>query len=77
MNFIVILLGVSVTARSDKRGGAVHFGAGMGLVTIYWAMTQFLLVFGRSGQLSPFVAAWGGTIMFLFIGIMLYRKASQ
>ncbi len=77
MNFIVILIGVAVTARSDKRGGSVHFGMGMGLVAIYWAVSQFLLVFGQSGQLSPILAAWSGTIVFLIIGLILYRKASQ
>ncbi len=77
MNFIVILIGVAVTARSDKRGGAVYFGAGLLLVLIYWVSSQFFLVFGRSGQIHPMVAAWCGTVIFLIIGLLLYRKASQ
>ncbi len=77
MNFIVILIGVAVTARSDKRGGAVYFGAGLLLVLIYWVSAQFFLVFGRSGQIHPMVAAWSGTVIFLIIGLLLYRKASQ
>jgi len=77
MNFIVILIGVAVTARSDKRGGAVHFGAGLLFVLVYWMVSQFFLVFGRSGQLHPQIAAWSGTVMFLIIGLLLYRKASQ
>lgn len=77
MNFIVILIGVSVTARSDKRGGAVHFGAGMGLVALYWAVSQTMLVFGRGGQLDPMFAAWSGTVIFLVVGLLLYRKASR
>ncbi len=77
MNFIMILIGVAVTARSDKRGGAVYFGVGLLLVLLYWAVAQFLLVFGRTGQLSPAFAAWGGTVLFLIIGLLMYRKASQ
>jgi len=77
MNFIMILIGVAVTARSDKRGGAVFFGVGLLLVLLYWAVAQFLLVLGRSGQLSPMFAAWGGTVLFMIIGLLMYRKASQ
>ena len=77
MNLVVILLGIAVTARADKRGGTVHFGSGIGLVFLYWGLAQFLLIFGRNGFLPPYVAAWSGTLFFLVLGTYLYRRASQ
>jgi lipopolysaccharide export system permease protein len=77
MNLVVILVGVAVTARSDRRGGAVYFGVGIGLVFLYWGLAQFLLIFGRDGQLSPLFSAWSATIFFLILGIYLYQKASK
>ena len=77
MNLIVILIGVAVTAKAGKRGGAVNFGTGILLVFSYWGVSQFLLLFGRSGTIDPFLAAWGGTAFFLLLGIFMYRRASQ
>ena len=77
MNLIVILIGVAVTAKSGKRGGAVNFGVGILLAFSYWAVAQFLLLFGRSGTIDPLIAAWGGTVFFLILGVLMYRRAAQ
>lgn len=77
MNFVVVLIGVAVTARSDSRGGAVHFGKGIGIVFIYLVSSQLLLIFGQNGYLHPQVAAWSGTVFFLVLGLFLYRRASR
>jgi len=77
MNVVVVLVGVAATARSTKRGGAVHFGAGLVFVFIYWVIAQFLIVLGRNESVNPIVAAWSATIIFLGVGFFLYTKASK
>jgi len=77
MNVVVVLIGVAVTARSTKRGGAVHFGAGLGFVFIYWGIAQFLIVLGRNESVNPLVAAWSATILFILMGFFLYSRASR
>ena len=77
MNVIVVLVGVAVTARSTKRGGAVHFGAGLGFVFIYWGIAQFLIVLGRNESVDPIVAAWSATVLFTILGFFLYTRASR
>ena len=77
MNVVVVLVGVAVTARSTKRGGAVHFGAGLMFVFIYWVIAQFLITLGRNESVDPIVAAWSATIIFLLAGFYLYTKASK
>mgnify|MGYP000260781662 CR=1 FL=1 len=77
MNFIVILLGISVTARAGRKGGAVLFGIGLLIVFSYWILARFGLALGQDGRVPPMLAAWGGNIIFFFLGVILYRKAAR
>jgi lipopolysaccharide export system permease protein len=77
MNFIVILLGVSITARAGRKGGAMVFGIGLALVFSYWIISRFSIVFAQNGHLPVLLGAWLGNILFLMIGLVLFRKASQ
>jgi lipopolysaccharide export system permease protein len=77
MNLIVVLVGVAVTARSTKRSGAVHFGAGLGFVFVYWGIAQFLIVLGRNESINPLIAAWSATALFSILGFFLYTRASR
>jgi lipopolysaccharide export system permease protein len=76
MNLIVIMLGVSITARAGRKGGAVLFGIGLLIVFSYWIISQFGLALGQDERLSPVVAAWTGNVIFLALGLILYRKAA-
>jgi lipopolysaccharide export system permease protein len=77
MNFIVILLGISVTARAGRKGGGVLFGIGLLIVFSYWILARFGLALGQDERMPPMLAAWGGNIIFLTLGIFLYRKAAR
>ncbi len=76
MNFIVMLLGVSISARAGRKGGAVLFGIGLLLIFAYWIISQFAIAFAQNGQISPMLGAWFGNILFFVIAIPLYRRAS-
>jgi LPS export ABC transporter permease LptG len=77
MNFIVILLGISVTARAGRKGGAVLFGIGLLIVFSYWILSRFGLALGQDERLPPVNAAWGANAIFLILGALLYRKAAR
>jgi lipopolysaccharide export system permease protein len=77
MNFIVILLGISISARAGRKGGAVLFGIGLLLTFAYWIISQFGLAFAQNGQIPPIVGAWFGNSLFLIIALYLYTKASR
>jgi lipopolysaccharide export system permease protein len=74
---IVILLGISISARVGRKGGAVLFGIGLMLCFSYWIISQFAIAFAQNGQLSPLVGAWFGNLLYLAIALPLFRKASQ
>jgi lipopolysaccharide export system permease protein len=77
MNFIVILLGAAITARSGRKGGPALFGIGLMLTFFYWILSRFALVFAQNGHLPVMAGAWIGNVIFLFIGLVLYRKAAH
>ncbi|MBD3316411.1 MAG: LptF/LptG family permease, partial [Chitinivibrionales bacterium] len=77
MNMIVILLGISITARAGRKGTAGLFGIGLLLCFSYWVLARFGLAMGQNGKLPPMAAAWLGNILYLTIGLFLYRKAAR
>ncbi|NLL14350.1 MAG: YjgP/YjgQ family permease [Fibrobacter sp.] len=77
MNFIVILLGIAITARTGKKGGAVLFGIGLAMVITYWLLSRFAIVFAQNGHMPTLLGAWIGNIIFFLIGLILYRKAAR
>jgi lipopolysaccharide export system permease protein len=77
MNFIVVLLGVSLAARMGRKGGAVLFGVGIFLSFFYWMGARFILEFGKNGYISPVLGAWLGNSIFFCIGAWLYATVDR
>jgi lipopolysaccharide export system permease protein len=77
MNFIVLLLGISMTARAGRKGAAVLFGIALLMTFAYWIIAQFALAFAHNGQLSPLTGAWLGNALFLLLGLALYWRANR
>jgi lipopolysaccharide export system permease protein len=77
MNFIVILFGLSLSARAGRRGGAALFGVGLLLSFLFWILSRFALVFAQNGYIPVLAGAWVGNVIFFFIGLVLYRKAAH
>lgn len=76
VNFIVIIVGLSIAAMAGKKGGALNFGIGLVIIFAYWILSQLLLALGKGGSLDPQLAAWAGNIIFLIVGIYLYKRTS-
>jgi len=77
MNFIVILFGLSLAARTGRRGGAALFGVGLLLSFLFWILSRFLLVFAQNGYLPVLAGAWLGNVIFFVLGLAFYRKAAH
>ncbi|MDD5675933.1 MAG: LptF/LptG family permease, partial [Chitinivibrionales bacterium] len=77
LGFIVVLLGVSIAARMGKKGGAVLFGVGIMICFLFWIISRFALAFSQNNDLPPLVGAWLGTVLFLAVGLFLYRGTSR
>lgn len=69
---IMVLLGIPFALRNSRSGGiAMGIGASIGIGFAYFVVNAVLLSYGRSGVLTPIVAAWGANFLFMLSGIWL------
>jgi len=69
---IMVLLGIPFALKNSRSGGiAMGIGASIGIGFAYFVVNAMLLSYGRSGVLTPVVAAWGANFIFLLSGIWL------
>ncbi len=73
--FVVALLGVPVALRAG-RGSGLARGTAVGLVIGfgYWILTGLALSAGRTGTLSPIVAAWCANAACAGVSLALYAR---
>lgn len=75
VNLILVVLGISFSLRTERSGGiAASFGAGIILGFSYWIVFALGLSLGRSGTLSPFLAAWTANILFTAASVFMIFK---
>ena len=69
---IMVLLGIPFALRNSRSGGiAMGIGASIGIGFAYFVVNAVLLSYGRSGVLTPVVAAWGANALFMLGGIWM------
>ena len=75
--FILTLIGVSLSSRKVRGGTGLHIGIGIALCFSYIMLTRVFEEFANGGSMPTLLAVWLPNIIFLFIGIYLYRKAPK
>ena len=69
---IMVVLGIPFALRNSRSGGiAMGVGTSIGIGFAYFVVNAVLLSYGRSGVLTPVVAAWGANVLFMLSGIWL------
>ena len=75
--FILTLIGVSLSSRKVRGGIGMHIGFGLLLSFSYILFMQFSTMFAISGSLNPLFAVWLPNIVYIIIGVFLYRIAPK
>jgi lipopolysaccharide export system permease protein len=75
--FILTLIGVSVSSRKVRGGIGMHIGYGLLISFSYILFLQFSAQFAISGALTPIVAVWLPNVLYLFVGLFLYKMAPK
>ena len=75
--FILTLIGVSLSSRKVRGGTGLHIGVGIALCFSYIMLTRVFEEFAKGGGLPTLLAVWLPNLIFLGIGIYLYRKAPK
>ncbi len=77
MAFIMTLIGVALSSRKVRGGIGIHLGIGLALSSLYILFSTFSTSFSVNGSMTPFAAVWLPNIVFLGIGIYLYKTAPK
>jgi len=75
--FIMTLIGVSLSSRKVRGGMGLHLGIGLALSSLYVLFSTMSTSFSVSGAMSAFAAVWLPNLVFVLIGIYLYRTAPK
>lgn len=75
--FILTLIGMSLSAKKTKGGMGLNIGIGLALSFSYILFSTVASSFAISGLTTPFIAMEIPNVLYLIIGIILYRRASN
>lgn len=75
--FILTLIGMSLSSKKVKGGMGLNIGIGLALSFSYILFSTITSSFAINGYTSPAVAMEIPNIVYLIIGIFLYRRASK
>ena len=70
-NVIIVFFGVPLAAIRRRGGLVLGFGLGLLVCFVYFGLMQVGKILGYNGTLSPQIAAWGGNVIFAFLGAAL------
>lgn len=77
VSFVIVFFGAPMVAGSLKRGKAASFGLALMISFMFYAFINIFQVLGRSGTISPLLAAWISNIIFFTLGIIMHFRASK
>ena len=73
---ILTLIGMSLSSKKVKGGMGINIGIGLVLSFSYILFSTVTSTFAISGYTTPFIAMWIPNVVYLIIGIFLYRRAA-
>ena len=74
--FILTLIGMSLSSKKVKGGMGINIGIGLVLSFSYILFSTVTSTFAITGYTTPFIAMWIPNVVYLIIGIFLYRRAA-
>lgn len=75
--FILTLIGVTLSSRKVRGGIGMNIGIGLALSFSYILFMQFASQFSIKGNLGPAIAMWIPNILYLIVGVVLYKLAPK
>ncbi len=75
--FILTFIGAVLSAKKVKNGMGLNIAIGLGLSFGYILFMTVTSTFAINSNFPPWLAAWLPNIVFVIIGIFLWRKAPQ
>lgn len=74
--FVFAFVGVPLGIQNSRSGKAAGFSTSIGVILLYYVVLSIGKTLGQKGILHPGLAVWTPDIVFLLIGIYLFRKTA-
>lgn len=74
--FVFALIGVPLGIQNQRSGKAAGFSLSIGVLLIYYVILSAGKALGERGVLHPAAAVWAPNVLFLAIGIYLFRMTA-
>ena len=74
---IMTLIGVSLSSRKVRGGMGLNLGIGLGLSALYVLFISMSTSFAVNGAMPTILAVWLPNLVFLSVGLFLYKKAPK
>lgn len=74
---VLTFIGVCVSSVKSRQGIGLHLGLGLLISFAYLFVIQFFNSYGNNGTMHPLIAVWAPNLMFLGIGLLLYRNTQK
>lgn len=74
LNFIVMLLSISLGKNISTQGKLRCFIYSILIFIIYWMLLSFMKLLGETNIVNPYISVWIPNILFFIVGTFLYFK---
>ena len=74
---VIVLIGVPIAAVQRRSGVILSFGVGLFVSFLFYGIIQIAKIYGYSGELSPFISAWLGDILFTIAGVVMLARVRK
>jgi lipopolysaccharide export system permease protein len=71
------VLAVPLGIQNRRSGKAAGFSLSIGVLLLYYVVISAFKTLGERGILAPWLACWSPNVLFLLLGIYLFRKAAR
>lgn len=75
--YVLTIMAVAVSSRKTRGGIGFSLGVGVLITFTYLLFIQIFGTMGNSGVISPWIAVWTPTVIFLFIALILLKTAPK
>jgi LPS export ABC transporter permease LptG/LPS export ABC transporter permease LptF len=74
---VLMLVGVPLGLSSRRGGKGTGFVFAIGLVFLYYVLSEIGVAMARDGKLSAFVGVWGANLLFTAAGLILIQQLTH
>lgn len=75
--YILTLIGVAVSSKKSRGGIGVHIATGLFFALVYIFSMKVSTVSATNSGVPPLIASWIPNMIFLVIGIVLFRRTQK